>query len=160
MNSVFKLIVAIGSIIALTACNSDYSSRINSNSNEVVYELIGYVVKSESGKMLVTSYNEEKSSDYEAIWVWSNLNIEIGNKVKIAFNGEIATSDPAYGEAKKIDIINESNEQVKVLNKVLNKYKGVEIPIFKSINLDNQEWNVVLFDAKLREKEIQFTIKE
>lgn len=132
----------------------------NEGSNETVNRYIGYVVKKEAQRILVTNYNK-KTAINDAIWVSTNQHIEIGNKVSIIFDGGIDTSNPAQGLAEEIEILESEHpgspklNEREVIEVCLNGLKDVSIPIIKSVSYseENKLWAVIVIDDKSETKE-------
>jgi len=145
------------------------SNATNTNQSEEVYKLTGYVVRNEATRILITSYTPNSKMNNDAVWVITKHKIELGSKVKVEFEGGIETSYPGQGIAKKIDIINEANgsttsslSRAHVIANALNKYQNISVPIIKSVEFNSNEnnWSVILFDAKSNQPDINFVVQE
>lgn len=132
----------------------------NEGSNESVNRFIGYVVKKEDERILVTNYNK-KTAINDAIWVSTNQHIEIGNKVSIIFDGGIDTSNPAQGLAEEIEILESEHpgspklNEREVIEVCLNGLKDMSVPVIKSVSYSEEKnlWTIIVIDDKDEDKE-------
>jgi hypothetical protein len=162
-------------VLLLTACSEKTKHQnINSESSKQSSSAsIGwYVIKKESQKGLVVNPipNDYSSTGgikefYEAIWV-SNFpeDVQVGQKVEIIFEGEMATSYPGQARAKKVSVLPNKKPdksakltEEQVLREAIKSKEAAEIRVFipKEISFDEKSklWTIRFIDGTLSDKQ-------
>lgn len=135
------------------------------NTNDSEPEIVGYVVKSEGGKMLVVSSEPQDFSAtggleefYNAVWVSDvQEKVHIGEKVKVWFEGPILESYPAQATAEKVLILPSTQPkgadltEAQAIEKALDmKENGDEgVLAIKAVHYDPQtdKWEILMIDT-------------
>lgn len=142
----FILLIFVA-LVALTGCSNNSPTNHPDESEEGGDGLgtVGwYVIKKENQKALVVNpipkdYSATGGIEefYDAVWV-SNFpdDAQVGQKVKILFEGEMATSYPGLGGAKKVSILpsikpeNAKMTEAQVLRSAISSKEAADIIVF------------------------------
>ncbi|HWO53639.1 MAG TPA: DUF3221 domain-containing protein [Paenibacillus cookii] len=149
-------------LIFISGCSNSESDTEKGDFINTTFS--GYIVKKEIGRVLVTNYIADSENKSEAIWVITSMELDIGDRISVEFDGGLETSNPAQGKAKKIGITHDEQQNEKskkeAIVKAINECKDMDVPVIKTIdyNITENKWVVVLFDSKKNFEEKEITI--
>ncbi|MFE8696434.1 YobA family protein [Cytobacillus sp. FJAT-53684] len=159
----FILFLLIGAVI--TGCNKENTS------DQVVEEphLSGYVTNKDENRILVVSPIAQDFSEnggvkeyYDAAWVGNvTIDVEIGGRVEVWFDGGVNESYPKQGSARKISVIpsespnNAKMNESEAIKKAIEQFQLVDDQAFIKVKHVNYNKETSTWEIQINEESIQ-----